>query len=633
MCRVGWTFDSASPCPCPDIRVQLSIQQASVNPGTRPVGTIGKIGVIDPLQSVAFAVQTHPGVYALLIGSGVSRAAGVPTGWEIVLDLIGKLAAASGETVEPNPEQWYLEKYREAPDYSKLLDLLAKTPTERQQLLHPYFEPTVQEREDGLKLPTAAHKAIAQMVREGFVRVIITTNFDRLLEKALEAEGVEPEVISSPEQLKGALPLAHVRCRVFKVHGDYQDPRIRNTLEELSNYLQEVDEHLDRIFDEFGLVVCGWSAEWDIALRNAILRTPSRRFTTYWATFGQVNNAAQRLIDHRRAEVVPIEDADQFFFKVQETVESIQEFSRPHPLSIEAAVASLKRYLPNPEHRIRFVDLVDATVEQVINATSGDGFELLGAPEPTLELMSSRLRHYESACSTLLAMAPIGGFWAEDAHYYAWSRALERLITAPRVVGRHYEAWAAASIHPARVLLYALGMGAVESGRLNFLSQVFKTTVNHNAGAGQLATVLTTLFNVRITRTFPWDELLEGRKGRTVPLSDWVHDALRPSLNSLVPMDDKYTFIFDELEILIALGFGALELPRGNYWAPVGAFIYRSQNRERILANFTDSISDLGVESPLVQSGIFGASPEACCESLEKLESFVPAVASERGIF
>ena len=101
--------------------------------------------MIDPIQSLAFAIQTHPGVYALLLGSGVSRAAGIPTGWEIVLDLIGKLAAATNDAPGPDLEQWYIEKYGEVPDYSILLDSLAKTPTERQQLLRPYFEPTDQE--------------------------------------------------------------------------------------------------------------------------------------------------------------------------------------------------------------------------------------------------------------------------------------------------------------------------------------------------------------------------------------------------------------------------------------------------------------------------------------------------------
>ena len=580
--------------------------------------------MIDPIQSLAFAIQTHPGVYALLLGSGVSRAAGIPTGWEIVLDLIGKLAAATNDAPGPDLEKWYIEKYGEAPDYSSLLDLLAKTPTERQQLLRPYFEPTAQEREDGVKLPTSAHRDIARLVRQGFIKVIVTTNFDRLIEMALQEEGVSPEVLSSPDQVNGALPLTHVQRRVLKLNGDYLDSRIRNTPTELDDYPKEFNDLLDRIFDEFGLVVCGWSADWDGGLRNAIYRAPSRRFTTFWATRGEPTETAQGLIDHRMAEVLPINNADGFFQTVEETVESIQEFSRPHPLSTEVAVASLKRYLPNPEHKIRFMDLIDATVEQVINATSGEGFEVQGAPTPTRELVSLRLRRYEFACSTLLAMAPIGGFWAENDHYYGWGRALERLGATPPVVGDYV--WITTATYPGRLLLYAVGMGAVESGRLRFLNRIFKTSVNVPAIRNNEVAILTSLFDVGKTTRLPWNELLEGMDNRYRALSEWVHDALRQHFKSLIPDDYRYDLAFDKLEILISLGFGALADPSRRPWYPLGTFLYRLENRG-IIAELTNSISESGVDSPFVQCGIFGGTPEECLKSLEVFEKYIAEVA------
>ena len=174
------------------------------------------MSMIDPIQSLSFSIQSNPGVYALLLGSGVSRSADIPTGWEIVTNLLGKLAAANGHSTETDLEQWYSEKYGEAPEYTKILDALAKTQSERQQLLRPYFEPNDQEREEGLKQPTAAHRAIALLVSRGYIKVIITTNFDRLIEKALEDIGIVPTVLSSEDQVKGALPLIHTKCCVFK---------------------------------------------------------------------------------------------------------------------------------------------------------------------------------------------------------------------------------------------------------------------------------------------------------------------------------------------------------------------------------------------------------------------------------
>ena len=216
--------------------------------------------MINPTESLAFSMQANPGVYAVLVGSGVSRAAKIPTGWEITLDLVRKLAALRKENCDPDPERWYLNTFNKEANYLDLLDALCGTPAERQQLLRDYFEPSADDRDEGTKQPTAAHKAIAALAAMGFIRVILTTNFDRLIETALEGAGLKPAVLITPDQLHGALPLIHTRCCVIKLHGDYLDTRIRNTQAELDSYPAEFNRLLDRILDEFGLVVCGWSA-------------------------------------------------------------------------------------------------------------------------------------------------------------------------------------------------------------------------------------------------------------------------------------------------------------------------------------------------------------------------------------
>ncbi|MDP8927216.1 MAG: hypothetical protein M3O70_01190 [Actinomycetota bacterium] len=60
-------------------------------------------------------------------------------------------------------------------------------------------------------------------------------------------------------------------------------------------------------------MVCGWSAEWDEALRNALLRTPGRRYATYWTRVGGQGRWAEQLVAHRQAIDVPIVGADEFF--------------------------------------------------------------------------------------------------------------------------------------------------------------------------------------------------------------------------------------------------------------------------------------------------------------------------------
>lgn len=64
-------------------------------------------------------------------------------------------------------------------------------------------------------------------------------------------------MISTPDAITGSLPLMHQRCCVVKLHGDYHDTRIKNTPAELATYDDGLNVLLDRVFDEFGLIVCG----------------------------------------------------------------------------------------------------------------------------------------------------------------------------------------------------------------------------------------------------------------------------------------------------------------------------------------------------------------------------------------
>ena len=596
--------------------------------------------MIDPTDSLAFSIQANRGVYALLIGSGVSQAAQIPTGWDITLDLIRKLAVASGESAEPDPELWYREKYDEDPDYSKLIDGLAKTQTERQQLLRPYFEPSEQEREENAKQPTAAHKAIARLVAQGFVKVIITTNFDRLLEKALEEVDIEPSVLSSEDQVKGMVPLVHTQHCIVKLHGDYLDTRIRNTRSELSEYPVEINQLLDRIFDEFGLVVCGWSADWDIALRDALLRAPSRRFTTYWAAYGQIKDEAQRLINHRRAQVIDIENADKFLGTVQEKVTSIEQFAQPHPLSTESAVASLKRYLLEPRYQIQLSDLIAESVERVVESVSTPMFDV-NSSEPDTETVTARVRAYETACSTLLAMAATGGRWAEEGHFDNWRRTLERMATLPLVSGKLM--WLGLQRYPATLVLYALGLGALSGNRLQLLGHLLSTEISQADHATRTVSQLLPPNNIfeGFSQGFGSPlkamQILEGMEKRHTPLSNWIQAAVWQYVSYTAYNSEQYDLAFDKLEILIALSYARHDdkkaEPWYRYWTPLGSFVYRSKIRERILREIEESIVTRQHESPFVRSGIFGGTADECAASIQQFKAFVPEAAQSMGIF
>jgi hypothetical protein len=63
--------------------------------------------MIEPTVSLALTLESNPGAYACLLGSGVSATSGIPTGWGIVVDLIERVARSLGEDPGDDPAGWY----------------------------------------------------------------------------------------------------------------------------------------------------------------------------------------------------------------------------------------------------------------------------------------------------------------------------------------------------------------------------------------------------------------------------------------------------------------------------------------------------------------------------------------------
>ena len=563
---------------------------------------------------LAMSMHANPGVYALLIGSGVSRAAGIPTGGEIVLDLIRRAAAMEREEPPSDLEAWYQQHFDEAPDYSKLLDRLTTTSAERMALLRSYFEPTEEEREQGLKIPTPAHREIATLAKLGYVRMILTTNFDRLIEKALDEEGIVPDVISSDYDLKGAIPYVHSRCVIVKLHGDYRDTRIKNTPEELANYSLDLNNFLDRVFDEFGLVVCGWSSEWDTALRNVILRSPARRFTTFWLAKGEPIEGAKKIIQHRRADVTAIVSADQFFTELLEKVESLRDLERFPLLSTAIAVATVKRCLADPQHRIRLHDLVHEETERVYKELLSEKFNTR-ISNSTKEVFQQRMREYEALVGRLVAMLAALSYHdtgGENAHL------LKRCIKWLTQVLRHEGGVALINLqyYPALLLTYAAGISALAAERFPNLAAILKEPKYHEYRYNEKKPAAEGLNVSAVFTEYKW---LPYRNALHNTPNDYLFELLRPALYDYLPDDTIYEETFNIFEYLLSLihldivnekdlhrgRFFRYAEPRGHF----GPFSEDSWDRSP-LAEFVRTGIAQGSEWELLKAGFFNGSIE-----------------------
>lgn len=115
-------------------------------------------------MSLSFSMEANKGVYTLLLGSGISYTASIPTGWGILKLLCSRIMQLEGEDHQ-DEIRWYTEKFGKEPLYDEIIGMLTKTPSERNGLLSEFFEPTTEDIREGRKVPTAAHRAIANLVK------------------------------------------------------------------------------------------------------------------------------------------------------------------------------------------------------------------------------------------------------------------------------------------------------------------------------------------------------------------------------------------------------------------------------------------------------------------------------------
>lgn len=574
----------------------------------------------DPTTQLAFSIQENKGVFAVLLGSGVSRSSQIPTGWEVTLDLVRRVAAAQGIDAQPDWAAWYQAQTGIEPNYSTLLAELASTPAERRSILDSYIEPTAEDREEGKKVPTLAHRSIANLVRGGYVKVILTTNFDRLMENALRDVGVEPTIISSSDALEGALPITHSSCYLVKLHGDYKDARILNTDEELRAYQPSIDRLLDRIFDEYGLVVCGWSGEWDHALRSAILRAPSRRFPTYFTSRSKPAEPAKALIDHRQAKLVSIEGADQFFSALAASVETLEKAHRPSPQSLELLIGSAKRFLSKPEHRIQLHDLMGDEAERLAKAIFGDQFPLSKVVDSAE--FADRVARYEGATEPLARAAGVVGRWGDDEALSLILEVIDGIYRQGSVPASGNGFLCNFRTYPVFLVAASCAIALVHAGRWQELKEFFSHQLpDSHRGSDRTRLVDELFLNAWAGATKEVWNLLPGQDRMITPVSNHLMELMSAWSSSFIGPHVDLEALFYRYELLGTVAYfeaaaldGAMEHMKSRRqhftWLPIGRLMCFHDLDARL-----DTILSSSLTPKLTAAGLFGDDPPARIEA------------------
>jgi NAD-dependent SIR2 family protein deacetylase len=240
---------------------------------------------INPVYALALKLTEEPGVCAVFLGAGISKGAGVPTSWEIFLHSLGRLYRMEEKADPPDEAQllaWRKRKRYGDLGYTTILEALYSDASARRNYLDQFFR---------AKEPSAAHRSIAALCRAGLVRVIVTTNFDQLMEQALRDEGLAPDVVSSPNDLQLVRRREISPCWLLKLHGDIAKLDIRNTPEELEALPDDFRAELMTIVQTYSLLIIGYAA-WEAPIVE-ILDKRTHKQSLFWMDITSEPNANQ----------------------------------------------------------------------------------------------------------------------------------------------------------------------------------------------------------------------------------------------------------------------------------------------------------------------------------------------------
>lgn len=372
------------------------------------------------------------------------------------------------------------------------------------------------------------------------------------MENALRERGVEATIVASADSLSGAEPIAHSACYILKLHGDYKDARILNTEAELSEYPAQYDALLDRIFDEYGLIVCGWSGEWDHALRRAFLRAPNRRYPVYWASRSKISPAAEELVKHRGARIVSIMDGDKFFGELRERVETLAQTRRQDPLSVELLVNSVKRYLAKSEHRIQLEDLFAQEVGRLVDRLDNPEFSPQGPWNQAV--FRARVSAYELAAEPLARMAGVLGRWGDDGELRIVLDVIGSLLQQADKVGGGLSAYLNLRSYPTVLIFTAYGLGLTRAERWNGLHRLFSAVIDRQNN--NPVRIVESLFLIawKGTQEGAWKQL-DGLERRRTPFSDYLLALFSDWGKSFTAIAPDFELMFERFEILGALAY------------------------------------------------------------------------------
>lgn len=285
----------------------------------------------------------RPQNFAWFLGAGASRAAGLPTATDVIWDLKWRHYCREEnqnidrQDLQNDTVKQCIQSYFDAhgfpalwddDEYTTYFERIFGCDRERQR---SYISAQLAEKRISLSI---GNRVFGALIAAGLTRVVFTTNFDTIVEKAVAEMGHQSLPVY---HLEGA----HAANSAFnnedfpmycKLHGDFRYDSLKNIAQDLEHQNEDLSFCLINAANRFGFVVSGYSGRDKSIMQlfeHALKSHNPFPHGLYWTVMkgSAVSPAVHRIVDAARsrgvtAAVIQIPTFDSFMLHIWRNIKN-----------------------------------------------------------------------------------------------------------------------------------------------------------------------------------------------------------------------------------------------------------------------------------------------------------------------
>lgn len=253
--------------------------------------------------------------YCFILGAGASKQSGIPTGGELAKKWLEEISEKYDQsTVQEWKDKINLIEGQEAEKYSEIYAKRFEiTPKEGYLFLEKIMESIE---------PSFGYSVLAQILGKTEDRIVITTNFDSLLEDAMFIYTKQRPLTVGHESLAGFINIFSNRPIIAKIHRDLLlSPK--NKQDEIDALEENWEDSLETIFKYYTPIVIGYGGN-DGSLMKFLKKRADPSIGMFWFYWEGNNNnqnyfpndSILNLVNEFEGYIVPIKGFDEMMLQL-----------------------------------------------------------------------------------------------------------------------------------------------------------------------------------------------------------------------------------------------------------------------------------------------------------------------------